>query len=81
MKQVSIKLQSAIIGLLYGTMCSAPAFAEDIEIYTGSAGVSTAATANILFVLDTSGSMSGTVAGVPAAYDPSTHRATCCAMR
>ena len=68
MKQVSIKLQSALIGLLYGMMCSAPAFAEDIEIYTGSAGVSTAATANILFVLDTSGSMDGKVVGVPADY-------------
>ena len=77
MKQVSIKLQSALIGLLYGAMCSTPAFAEDIEIYTGSAGVSTAATANILFVLDTSGSMSGSVAGVPAAYDPSTTYVGC----
>ena len=68
MKQVNIKLQSALIGMLYGAMCSSPAFAEDIEIYTGSSGVSTAATANILFVLDTSGSMNGEVTGAPADY-------------
>jgi len=68
MKKFSIKLRSALIGLLYGSMCSAPAFADDIEIYTGSAGVSTAATANILFVLDTSGSMNGSIVGAPADY-------------
>jgi type IV pilus assembly protein PilY1 len=77
MKQFSIKLQAAIVGILYGAMCGSPAFAEDIEIYTGSTGASTAATANILFVLDTSGSMNGTVVGVPADYDASTTYTGC----
>ncbi len=71
MKQISKKLQSVLIGLLYGILCGAPAFAEDIEIYTGSTGVSSPATANILFVLDTSGSMNGIIAGVPVDYDSS----------
>lgn len=70
MKQFSIKLQFVLIGMLYGTLCSAPAFAEDIEIYTGATGISTEATSNILFVLDTSGSMGGGVV-TSSGYDPS----------
>lgn len=72
MKKFSIKLQSALIGMLYGALCSTPAFADDIEIYTGSGGTASTATANILFVLDTSGSMSSLVYGVPVDYDSST---------
>ncbi len=51
------KLKYILISSLYGMMVSLPAVAEDIEIYK-STGVTTPSTQpNILFVLDTSGSM------------------------
>ncbi|MCG6937282.1 MAG: hypothetical protein LJE83_03820 [Gammaproteobacteria bacterium] len=75
--KISIKLQSVLIGMLYGALSGSLAFADDIEIYTGAAGGSTVATANILFVLDTSGSMSSEVVGVPADYDSSTTYTGC----
>ena len=71
MKKISIKLQSALIGMLFGLVSGTPVFADDIEIYTGTSGVSSVSTANILFVLDTSGSMSGIITGVPVEYDSS----------
>lgn len=60
--------QLMLVGIGYGMLLTMPAVADDIEIYT-SAGTTTPSTqANVLFVLDTSGSM---IADVPtrAPYD------------
>ena len=62
----------ALLGLIYGLFTSAPAVADDIEIYTGSLSASSAfaAYANVLFIVDTSGSMDATVLARDD-YDPS----------
>ncbi len=51
------KLKFTVVSALYGMMVSFPAVAEDIEIYTTSGSTNSNAQANVLFVLDTSGSM------------------------
>ncbi|MGB5397092.1 MAG: hypothetical protein WBN96_08085, partial [Gammaproteobacteria bacterium] len=78
MKPVGIKLKFALIGMLYGAFSCVPVVADDIEIYTGSTSSTSAITsrANILFVLDTSGSMDGLVETRPP-YDPSGVYAGC----
>ncbi|GMR01186.1 MAG: PilC/PilY family type IV pilus protein [Gammaproteobacteria bacterium] len=76
MYKLPIKLEISLISMLYGVMVAFPAAAEDIEIYT-SAGTTTATTqANVLFVLDTSGSMGSSVLVRPD-YIPSTTYAAC----
>lgn len=70
MKQVSNKSQVMLIGMLYGVLCSAPVLAEDIEIYSSSIDATDAAAANILFVLDTSGSMGAELTSTYPNYDP-----------
>ena len=63
------KYKYSWLAVFYGMMISVPVIADDIEIYT-SAGTTTAAVqANVLFVLDTSGSM-GTSVKTRAPYDP-----------
>jgi type IV pilus assembly protein PilY1 len=68
-----------VLGAALLTVCvSLPAIADDIEIYRGNSG----ARPNVLFVLDTSGSMDTTVLQTPPAYDPSTtYAGTCVAGR
>jgi type IV pilus assembly protein PilY1 len=65
------KLKFTLISVLYGMMISYPAVAEDIEIYTTSGSTNSTTQANVLFVLDTSGSMDTQVI-TREAYNPST---------
>ncbi len=65
------KLKLTLISALYGMMVSFPAVAEDIEIYTSSSSTSSSSQANVLFVLDTSGSMD-TLVSTRAPYNPAT---------
>ncbi len=66
MVKLNQKLTYMLAGLLYGLMLMTPAVAEDIEIYrTGGGGGG----ANILFLLDTSGSM-GSYTFNREPYDP-----------
>jgi len=65
------KLKFILISALYGMMISFPAVAEDIEIYTTSGSTGSAVQANVLFVLDTSGSMDSLVS-TRAPYNPAT---------
>lgn len=65
------KLKFILISALYGMMISFPAVAEDIEIYTTSGSTNSAVQANVLFVLDTSGSMD-TLVSTRAPYNPAT---------
>ncbi len=78
MKPVGIKLKFALIGMLYGAFSCVPVVADDIEIYTGSTSSTSAVTsrANILFVLDTSGSMDAMVTSLPP-YNPAGVYAGC----
>jgi len=78
MKPVGIKLKFAVIGMLYGTFSCLPVVADDIEIYTASTSSTSAvfSRANILFVLDTSGSMDGLVTSLPP-YNPASVYAGC----
>ena len=64
------KIKYLLVSSLYGMMVSLPAVAEDIEIYKSSGATSTSTQPNIMFVLDTSGSMS-TMVSTRADYDPS----------
>jgi len=76
MCKLPTKLEISLISMLYGVMIAFPAVAEDIEIYT-SAGTTTSTTqANVLFVLDTSGSMNSSVLVRPD-YIPSTTYSAC----
>jgi len=61
MFKLSRKIKLTILGVIYGMMSSYPAVAEDIEIYKGGSSVSSSTQANILLVLDTSGSMGSSV--------------------
>jgi len=63
------KLKYVLISALYGAMVSMPAVAEDIEIYKSSGATTISSQPNILFVLDTSGSMN-TLVSERADYIP-----------
>ena len=67
----SINTKYALFGIFYGMMITVPAIADDIEIYTSAGAATTPSTqANVLFALDTSGSMD-TLVNTRATYDPS----------
>lgn len=65
-----------LLGLLWILCVAAPAMAEDTEIYVGLGATQSAAKPNVLFILDTSGSMGSIVQGDQ--YDPTqTYTGTC----
>lgn len=72
-------MKYAVLGLLYGLFVTTPAIADDIEIYTGSIASASgaSATANVLFIVDTSGSMDAIVTQATGVYDPATTYAGC----
>jgi len=72
------KLKAVMFGMAYGLMLSAPVHADDTEIYVNSISGSQpqSAAPNMLFILDTSGSMRATiVTRVP--YDSATNYTGC----
>ncbi len=62
-----------LAGLLYGAAAGSPLLAEDTEIYVGLASTQSGAQPNVLFVIDTSGSMNSkvTITAPTPSYDPS----------
>ncbi|MGD2054550.1 MAG: PilC/PilY family type IV pilus protein, partial [Gammaproteobacteria bacterium] len=61
-------LKAVCAGLALAGYAATPAIAEDIEIYTTANLASKAVQPNVVFVMDTSGSMGGKLS-VPEAYD------------
>jgi type IV pilus assembly protein PilY1 len=56
-------------GLLLSLIISSPAWADDVELLLSTPGLNAAARPNLLFILDSSGSMTGEVPTQPP-YDP-----------
>ncbi len=77
------KLILFLASALYLIMISTPLYADDTEIFTGKAVGSTSAKPNVLFIVDTSGSMSTKDVNVPnGLYDPSkTYPGSCDSSR
>lgn len=76
MKRLS-KISSALIGVV--AVLSAPAQADDSEVFTNSTFLATGVRPNVLFIIDTSGSMETEVENV---YDPAkTYEGSCSAGR
>jgi type IV pilus assembly protein PilY1 len=78
MNTSGVKIKLVLSGLVYSLMCLTPAVADDLEIYTGTISSNSAitSTANILFVLDTSGSMGSQVYSQPD-YDSTQTYSAC----
>lgn len=57
MKTLKQKFNAHLIGLVISAVFMAPAVAEDIEIYVGNAAATVEVKPNLLFIVDTSGSM------------------------
>lgn len=57
MKTLKQKFNAHLIGLFISAFFMAPAVAEDIEIYVGNAAATVEVKPNLLFIVDTSGSM------------------------
>ncbi len=72
MAQSNYSLKYVSTGLLLSFYCSVPVLADDTEIYTTLSATALSVQPNVLFVLDTSGSMSSNKITVQDAYDPST---------
>lgn len=64
------KFKLMLLSTVYGMLTTVPAVADDIEIYTTAGSITQQTQPNVLFVLDTSGSMGTTVLTRPD-YDPS----------
>ena len=60
-----------LLSTVYGMSITVPAVADDIEIYTTAGSITQQTQPNVLFVLDTSGSMGSTVM-TRDPYDPAT---------
>jgi type IV pilus assembly protein PilY1 len=76
MKHIS-RFTSAVIGAL-AMLAAQPSFADDSEVFTNSAFLASGVRPNVLFIIDTSGSMNTTV----NVYDPTvTYEGPCAANR
>ena len=64
------KIKLTLLSAVYGMSITIPAVADDIEIYTTAGSITQQTQPNVLFVLDTSGSMGSTVY-TRVDYDPS----------
>jgi type IV pilus assembly protein PilY1 len=65
---IKARFQAIITGAALAVYAAAPAFAEDIEIYTKASLGSTFIQPNVMFIMDSSGSMNSNLS-VPAVYD------------
>ena len=54
------RLRNLSLFTAIGVMSAAPTYADDTEIYTGLNNLSTALNPNVMFIIDTSGSMNVT---------------------
>jgi len=64
------KIRDVTLAFLLGAVPAGNALADDIEIYVGADNDLGGVPPNILFIIDTSGSMQGIVENDQAAYDP-----------
>jgi len=71
MKYTMKKLKFNIGGILLAACVAVPAVADDIEIYTSLSSGQLTIQPNLLFVLDSSGSMNTTITTATIPYDPS----------
>jgi type IV pilus assembly protein PilY1 len=75
------KLRTTLLAALLPAIVSFPLLAEDIEVYLGGTGATEGTNPNILFILDSSGSMGSSVFTQPT-YDPTiTHPGSCATDR
>ena len=65
---IKSRFRAMAAGLVFAAFIAAPAIAEDIEIYTTANLNSTAIQPNVMFIMDSSGSMTTTLS-VPVPYD------------
>src|SRR5436190_13259671 len=65
------RIRSFVAGVLLTAFVAMPALADDSEIYQSQANA-TGARPNVLFIIDTSGSMNTDVELTPAPYNPAT---------
>ena len=72
MLNINIKRRVTLFILVVTTLTGFPLLADDTEIYLGDLGFSADIKPNILFIIDTSGSMSTDVTVTTSAYDPAT---------
>ncbi len=79
MRTTSKKLILSLTSALYFLMSAAPLYADDIEIFTGMNANAITALPNVLFIIDTSGSMNSNVTVTTGVYDPATTYAGNCA--
>ncbi len=78
MRTASKKLILSLASALYILMSGAPLYADDIEIFTGINANAITANPNVLFIIDTSGSMNSSVTVTTGVYDPATTYAGTC---
>ncbi len=71
MLKLTDKIQLILVSALIGILVSAPVFADDTEIYSTASTLTQKTQPNVLFVLDTSGSMNDPTQSRPV-YKPST---------
>ena len=72
------RLRNLSLFTAIGVMSAAPAYADDTEIYTGLNNLSTTVDPNVMFIIDTSGSMGATENTALVDYDPTiTYTGSC----
>jgi type IV pilus assembly protein PilY1 len=72
MNTFTVKIRVVLLASLLATLAGMPAMADDTEVYLGDLGFSTNIRPNVLFIIDTSGSMSTDVTMTNGTYDPAT---------
>ena len=72
MRTASKKLILSLASALYVLMSTTPLYADDTELYTGVTPGAITARPNVLFIIDTSGSMGTNVTLTTGTYDPAT---------
>ncbi len=78
MRTASKKLILSLASALYILLSATPLYADDTELYTGITPGAITARPNVLFIIDTSGSMGTNVTLTTGTYDPATtYTGTC----
>jgi len=70
MLNTRLRTRVALFASMVAMVAGFPLMADDTEVYIGSSGFSSSIRPNILFIIDTSGSMSTDVIVTVASYDP-----------
>ncbi len=79
---LNAKLRLSLLTLVFAALTSLSLRADDTEIYLGDIDFSTDIRPNVLFIIDTSGSMDTDVQSTTGTYDPTqTYTGSCDASR